>query len=372
MNTIFEVAKAAGLRTAWSEKHFGAYQIVQGPSGHGVDDLYSPEINSDPKNSLNPAVDPKITDFTKSHVEVKRYDAIKKDAIVNECFGLDSTGIHHAGTPAIFGMNFQTVSVAQKLAAAVDSSLKGGYLDADASPSTAIDSALEFVDASIGEMVSALRQCRLLAATTIIVTAKHGQSPIDPRKRRVVDDGKLADAVNSVEANLAAHVTADDVALIWLSDPSKTADAAEALRASDDLNSLPAETDPNDPTITWPARQGIQEVLWGEALKLRFADPAADSRTPDIIVFPTPGIIYSSAKSKKLAEHGGSTHDDVNVALLISTPAFPRRVIKTPVQTMQVAPTILKFLGLNPRKLDAVRLQQTDELPGFDSEEGEK
>ena len=72
------------------------------------------------------------------------------------------------------------------------------------------------------------------------------------------------------------------------------------------------------------------------------------------------------------SQHGGSTHDDVNVALLVSTAALPRRVIKTPVQTMQVAPTILKFLGLNPRKLDAVRLQQTDELPGFDSEEGEK
>ena len=71
------------------------------------------------------------------------------------------------------------------------------------------------------------------------------------------------------------------------------------------------------------------------------------------------------------SQHGGSTHD-VNVALLVSTPAFPRRVIKTPVQTTQVTPTILKFLGLNPRRLDAVWLQQTDELPGFDSEEGEK
>ena len=44
-NTIFEVAKAAGLKTAWSDKH-PAYDLVNGPSGKGVDDLFVPEINS--------------------------------------------------------------------------------------------------------------------------------------------------------------------------------------------------------------------------------------------------------------------------------------------------------------------------------------
>ena len=43
VNTIFEVAKAAGLRTAWSDKH-PSYDLVNGPSGNGVDDLYTPEI----------------------------------------------------------------------------------------------------------------------------------------------------------------------------------------------------------------------------------------------------------------------------------------------------------------------------------------
>jgi hypothetical protein len=38
VNTIFEVIKAAHKRTAWSDKH-PAYDIVNGPSGQGVDDL---------------------------------------------------------------------------------------------------------------------------------------------------------------------------------------------------------------------------------------------------------------------------------------------------------------------------------------------
>src|SRR5947209_5944600 len=46
VNTIFEVARRAGLRTAWSDKH-PAYDLLNGPSGTGVQDLFTPEINSD-------------------------------------------------------------------------------------------------------------------------------------------------------------------------------------------------------------------------------------------------------------------------------------------------------------------------------------
>ena len=62
-------------------------------------------------------------------------------------------------------------------------------------------------------------------------------------------------------------------------------------------------------------------------------------------------------------EHGGFAHDDVNVMLLISDPALTPRVISSPVETVQVAPTILKVLGLNPNALDGVRIQCTQALP---------
>src|SRR6266566_7944079 len=46
-NTIFEVVKASGGHTALADKH-PAYDLVNGPSGHGVDDLYTPEITNAP------------------------------------------------------------------------------------------------------------------------------------------------------------------------------------------------------------------------------------------------------------------------------------------------------------------------------------
>src|SRR6266850_3900084 len=44
-NTIFEVVKSTGRHTAWADKH-PAYDLVNGPSGTGVDDLYTPEITN--------------------------------------------------------------------------------------------------------------------------------------------------------------------------------------------------------------------------------------------------------------------------------------------------------------------------------------
>jgi arylsulfatase A-like enzyme len=74
-------------------------------------------------------------------------------------------------------------------------------------------------------------------------------------------------------------------------------------------------------------------------------------------------VIYSGSK-KKIAEHGGGTPDDTHVALLISIAGLKARHVAVPVETTQVAPTILRALGLDPRDLQAVREEQTKVLPG--------
>jgi hypothetical protein len=139
----------------------------------------------------------------------------------------------------------------------------------------------------------------------------------------------------------------DDIALIWLQDQSQAAAAAQWLRD----NNLAAGLH-------------IQQVLAGDLLKLRFRDPAAESHTPDIIVVPEPGTIYTTSK-KKNAEHGGFGNDDTNVVLIVSQPGIRETVVKGAVLTTQVAPTILKALGLDPNDLEAVQIEHTEALPGL-------
>src|SRR5258708_624473 len=103
-NTIFEVVKAAGGHTAWADKH-PAYDLVNGPSGKGVDNLYTPEVTN--VGGL---------DNTVSVVCTVENDYKKVQAILNQIHGLNHDGTPGPGVPAVFGMNFQAVSVGQKLA----------------------------------------------------------------------------------------------------------------------------------------------------------------------------------------------------------------------------------------------------------------
>ena len=97
------------------------------------------------------------------------------------------------------------------------------------------------------------------------------------------------------------------------------------------------------------------------AVPWKFGDPA-DGRTPDFMVQPNPGVIYTTSRSKDM-EHGGAAPDDSHVALLVSHPSLEARTVDRRVQTTQVAPTVLRALGLEPRLLDAVRKEGTRVLP---------
>jgi hypothetical protein len=123
---------------------------------------------------------------------------------------------------------------------------------------------------------------------------------------------------------------------------------------------------------------GIGEIFYSTSLETMFnapgvptlnapccaLQPGGDPRTPDIIVAPNVGVIYTGSQSKQ-EEHGGFAHDDTNVMLLVSNPGIAPRTINSFVETTQVAPTILAILGLDPNSLQAVQLEGTPVLPGL-------
>ncbi len=359
-NTIFEVVKAFGGHTAWADKH-PAYDLVNGPSGKGVDDLYTPEITN--VGGL---------DNTVSVVCTVENDQKKVNAILNEIHGLRHDGAPGHGTPAVFGMNFQAVSVGQKLAkdnsdgSCLDDTAftgqPGGYLDGDGTPTAVLAYGLQKTDDALRSMITALKGQGIYDSTLFIVTAKHGQSPINPAK--VNKPGHFADLVAALPdagtnagaiaiANAAncstgscGFVQDDDVALVWLQDQNQTAAAAAYLNA-------------NAPALF------IEDVLAGSEIKLKFNDPLHDNRTPDIMVQPVYGTIYTTSK-KKNAEHGGFSFGDTNVGLIVSNPDLHASIVKTPVATSQVAPTILQALGIDPDSLKSVKVEKTGVLPGFE------
>ena len=312
-NTIIGVLRNHRFTTAWADKH-PAYDLVNGPGlphdgpSSGLNDFFAPEINS----SVNPTNISKVAtaglkstypaptytggDFTGSSDAVKYYDGIKVNAVLNWIKGNDHNG--KAGlNPNFFGMNFQAVSVSQKLAdckyskpaLAVPAS-PGGYADGAANPLTCLKDSIKWVDQQIGTFIAALGPdgCQ---QTLIIISAKHGQSPIDRTLRYTYDDGVVIKA--PIGSNYAFDI-ADDGALIWLKNSSDkaTADAVGALQNYSTANAVQGHNG-----------TGIGQFLYGAPLANVFGDPKTDPRTPDIITIAVTGTIYTTGS--KLAEHGG-------------------------------------------------------------------
>jgi predicted AlkP superfamily pyrophosphatase or phosphodiesterase len=405
VNTIFNVAHDAGLPTAYSDKH-PSYDTLNGPSGNGVDDAYNPEVNSfaalkainpaDPHfghtinaNALRDSIqtgvfppfsdlsnyelvygptdpdgpnDPNLINITQNVLLAELYDNLKVQAVLNEIHGLNSAGTSSAPVPALFGTNFQEVSIAQKYS-------KGGIdtVNGVETPSILFLQALQNTDASIGRIEDALKAHGLWNSTLMIVTAKHGQAP------RIGAAVRMADSQlpNVIGPSLIAHATQDDVALFWLKDQSKTDDAVAALTHFKDTGFVTGN-DPQDHPVTLPASQLIDKVLSGQALAdYNLGDPSQNSRTPDIIVVLKPGFIWvgNPTNQFKRAEHGGFSEDDTHVPIIVSSgailPNVQGSVQAGPVDTTQIAVTALQALGLNYDLLQGVQAEGTEELPGL-------
>ena len=87
------------------------------------------------------------------------------------------------------------------------------------------------------------------------------------------------------------------------------------------------------------------------------ATRSSNSRVPDFIAVTDHGVICTGGS--KLAEHGGFSDDDRNVALLVSAPDVHPQFVEALTYTTQIAPTILAALGLDPKKLKGVRAEGT-------------
>jgi hypothetical protein len=141
--------------------------------------------------------------------------------------------------------------------------------------------------------------------------------------------------------------TEDDVSVLWLNQGASVTAAVALLEKN-------------------AAQIGLGQIYYGPTLALNFnvggLGTGQDPRSPDIIVTPNVGMTYSGSTTM-IGDHGGFGHDDTNVILLVSNPSIQSQTVSTTTRTAQIAPTILKVLGLSPKSLDAVKAEGTLALP---------
>jgi hypothetical protein len=153
-----------------------------------------------------------------------------------------------------------------------------------------------------------------------------------------------------------AQGTDDDGMLLWLNDRSQTAtDYARKFLLN--YNDSSASID-GKPVIS----AGLSQVYTGAAAAQLMGLDVSDPRVPDVIGIAQYGVVYTSHPSK-IAEHGGDHLEDRNVPILLSwSGTTGGTAVTMPVETTQIAPTVLKLLGLNPHELQAVGIEGTQPL----------
>ena len=144
-NTIFSVVHESGGYTAWIDKH-ASYSFVAGHGGKGLDDYYSPEVDSTvvPLPGVTTATGVSCatirdtsasSSWTSSFANIQCYDALKVHALLNEIAGKTHNGAA-AASHRLFGMNFQAVYIGECVNE--PSVGMGGYQDAAATPSASL------------------------------------------------------------------------------------------------------------------------------------------------------------------------------------------------------------------------------------------
>ena len=301
VNTMFEVVSEKVGPTAWAGEDVASTDLLRGPSGKGLSSARDDGAN----------------------------DHARVDAVIRWIDG--------SAVPALFGMSFTGVAESQS---------RDGYLNALGTPSEGLAEALEALDESVGSIVQELKVKRLFDSTWIALAAPYGQSPIDRRQRRVMPIKRLRDIAESAAPGGVDHIAGGDTAMIWLASGTKADRLLKAL--ADNATALE-----------------IQDIYYGARLALTLNTPADDSRMPDIILQPRAGVSWAMPGERVLMSHGGLLDQDTQVALMVCGVQLTARTDRTYVPTNQLAPLLLRALGIEKFDLRALHLEHSPALPGI-------
>lgn len=321
VNTLFEIVHARDGRTAWAGNSAALTDLLRGPSGRGLDEACDVTEAAGAREDTFP--------FETTQ------DASRVDALLKWIDGRDCSG-HAAAVPEIFGATLTAFDAAEREGVSA-------YQSYDGRPSATVNDALTATDGQVLRILAALKKAHLYDSTWIVVTSAFGEGAISPQRSKSVDVASLVAAADSAERGVMLHIAAEGTAMLWLRDGAKTGEVVAALgKRADAL--------------------GIATVATGAELALTMNTPAEDPRMPDIVIEPRESIRYAVRGPHV---DGGDREAETHVPLLISGVQLTGRVDKTWVPMTQIAPLLMRALGMDKFDLDALHHEHTPALPGI-------
>jgi len=193
---------------------------------------------------------------------------------------------------------------------------------------------LEYLDGLVGDLLKALDDLGIRQRTAVIVSADHGFSDVDPTRlvAPVADVGghRLeALAARGIEHYLTN--TGGSSMGVYVRDKGRVADAVAALRAEPWCEAVYCQD----------AKAACDRTL--ESLHAYFP-----GRSPDLMVDLDDDAALNFAQP---GQHGSLRHDDMAIPLILSGAGVAAGKVAGEARLVDVAPTVMRLLGLPPEGL---------------------
>jgi hypothetical protein len=215
------------------------------------------------------------------------------------------------------------------------------------------------LDRNLARIVNAYKKAGIFGQTLFVVTSDHGMVPND----RAIDGEVTKSVVRAAGGSYLFH-TGGTAADIYLNNPSAAPAVAAAMARVPNvtgtyhLNPTTYQYEAVSGVPIDPALDAAYQYLLGT-----FAGPTA----PAVVAAFRENTI-GTALSSAHGDHGGLNWGAQHVPLVISGPGVPPGVVSLhPARLMDVAPTVLRLMGVPVPKMDGIVL--ADAVSGATAQE---
>jgi predicted AlkP superfamily pyrophosphatase or phosphodiesterase len=220
-----------------------------------------------------------------------------------------------------------------------------GHIDGGIIDKSAVIADMKNFDADLGRIEAAYRAEGILDQTLFVITADHGMMPI----ARFVPASVLDNAV-SQSGTTALDVAANSAEYVWLADPTKAQTVAQNIVNAKDAGIQSAyylTSSGGQPQYVAANRSQLTDSE--EAANQYLLTSLLNGHQPTVVVVGNEGASFSDPKTNWKADHGGPSWESEHVPLILAGPGIKAgQVISTPAQLDDVAPTVLKDMGVQP------------------------
>jgi predicted AlkP superfamily pyrophosphatase or phosphodiesterase len=196
--------------------------------------------------------------------------------------------------------------------------------------------AIEFLDGQVGDLLKALDDMGIRERTTVIVSADHGFSDVDATRVVAPASDTGGHRLASLAARGIEHYVSNTGGAsmgLYVRDKARIPEAVAALRAE-----------------PWCEAVYCEDAKAGCDLSLRSLHDYFPGRSPDVMVDLDDDVALNYPQA---GQHGSLRHEDMAIPLILSGAGIAAGKVEGEARLVDVAPTVLRLLGLPPEGLRA-------------------